>query len=127
MVAAGCGPGGPPLAYVEGTVTVDGKPVPNALMTFIPTGGTTSYGKTDKDGRYMLMFTDRKRGAMIGAHKVEIEVRRYSKDEIVEMQAAGEDVSDTFVEIPKKYRADGALTAEVKKGSNKIDFKLDSK
>lgn len=127
VLLSGCGSDGPELAEVTGTVTVDGKPVPNAILTFIPTGGSTSYGKTDEQGKYTLMFTDTKYGAMIGTHKVEIEVRRYSPDEIVEMKAAGEEVSTSFVAIPAKYKAAGALTADVKSGSNIIDFTLTSK
>lgn len=126
LVVAGCGSDGPELADVTGTVTLDGKPVPGAVLTFIPTSGSTSYGKTDASGKYTLMFTDTKYGAMIGSYKVEIEVKRIPPDEIAEMKAEGQQVATEFVTIPKKYRADGALTAEVKSGENTIDFKLDS-
>ncbi len=126
IAIAGCGTDGPQLAEVSGVVTVDGKPVPNAVVTFIPTGGSTSYGKTDAQGKYTLMFTDTKYGAMIGKHSVELEVRRYSPSELAEMKAAGENVSTESVAIPRKYKAAGALTAEVEEGSNTIDFKLTS-
>jgi hypothetical protein len=63
----GCGNDGPELAEVTGVVTVDGKPVPGAVLTFVPTGGgSPSYGGTDTLGKYRLMFTDTKYGAMIG-------------------------------------------------------------
>ena len=123
---AGCGTDGPQLAEVSGVITVDGKPVPNTVVTFIPTGGSTSYGKTDAEGKYTLRFTEAKMGAMIGKHTVELEVRRYSPSELAEMKAAGEKVSTENVAIPRKYKAAGALTAEVKEGSNTIDFKLTS-
>ena len=123
----GCGPSGPELAEVSGTVSVDGQPVPNALLTFIPVGGTTSYGKTNSQGVYKLMFTDTKSGAMLGTHNVEIEVKRFSKDEAAEMKAAGMDVGSEFIQIPKKYKAPGALTAEVKRGRNTIDFAMTTK
>ncbi len=127
LVLAGCSDGGPQLATVTGVVTVDGKPVPNAVVTFIPTGGSTSYGKTNAEGKYELMFTDTKFGAMIGKHNVELEVRRYSAGELAEMKAAGESVATGFVAIPNKYKAAGALTADVKEGSNTINFELTSK
>ncbi len=123
----GCGSDGPELAEVTGTVTVDGKPVPNAVLTFIPSAGTTSYGKTDAQGKYKLMFTDSKSGAMLGTHNVEIEVKRYSKDEVNEMKAAGMDASSEFVPIPGEYKKPGALTAEIKRGSNTVDFTMTSK
>ena len=44
---SGCG-GNPNLFHVSGKVTLDGKPVEKAFVTFIPMGGgSTSYGKTD--------------------------------------------------------------------------------
>ena len=35
-VCVGCGDGGPPLGKVQGTVTMDGNPLPSALVTFMP-------------------------------------------------------------------------------------------
>lgn len=123
LFAIGCSSDGPELADVSGTVTVDGKPVPNAVLTFIPTGGTTSYGKTNVQGKYKMMFTDTKSGAMVGTHKVEIDVKRFSKEEVAEMKASGMEASADFVPIPKKYDKE-PLTAEVKRGGNTIDFAL---
>jgi hypothetical protein len=123
----GCGDGGPELASVKGIVTVDGQPVPNATLTFVPQEGSPSYGQTNREGKYELMFTDVKRGAMLGSHQVTIEGQRLSKDELAEMKAQGMDVPDRIVEIPKAYRQAGALTAEVKRGSNAIDFNLETK
>ncbi|MCU0717306.1 MAG: carboxypeptidase-like regulatory domain-containing protein [Pirellula sp.] len=124
---SGCGDGGPELASVKGVVTVDGQPVPNATLTFVPQEGSPSYGQTDRNGSYELMFTDVKRGAMLGSHQVSIEGQRLSKEELAEMKAQGMDVPDRIVEIPKAYRQAGALTAEVKRGSNAIDFHLEAK
>lgn len=123
----GCGDGGPELASVKGVVTVDGQPVPNAILTFVPKEGSPSYGQTNGDGSYELMFTDVKRGAMLGQHQVSIEGQRLSKDELAEMKAQGMEVPDRVIEIPKAYRQPGALTAEVKRGSNAIDFHLEAK
>jgi hypothetical protein len=36
VAVAGCGSSGPPIAYVSGKVTMDGKPLPNATVVFIP-------------------------------------------------------------------------------------------
>jgi len=35
LFVSGCGQSGPPLGFVAGTVKLDGKPVPGALVTFI--------------------------------------------------------------------------------------------
>lgn len=123
--ASGCGNDGPELAEVTGVVTVDGKPVPSAILTFVPTaGGSPSYGGTDNDGKYRLMFTDTKYGAMIGDHEVEIQTNKLSASEISEMKAEGQTVNENFVAIPKQYRKKGALTAKVERKKNVIDFTL---
>ena len=122
MFVTGCGSSGPQLGTVTGTVTLDGKPVPNALVTFISKepDGTSSYGKTDASGKYQLEFTTERLGAMLGAHDVTIVTTRVSKEDEPD---TGTVVKTEFVPIPKHY-ARGALTAEVKSGSNVNDFAL---
>ena len=127
LLPSGCGDGGPPLALVEGVVTVDDKPLPLATLTFVPEDGSPSYGQTDKAGKYTLMFTDTKYGAMLGKHTVSIEGAKLSKGEMEEMKAQGMDVPSSEVTLPKEYRKPGALTAEIKNGRNKVDFPLKGK
>lgn len=125
MATVGCGPGGPPLANVTGTVTLDGKPVPNALVTFnsMAENGSPSFGKTDKQGRYALEFSTDRKGALLGQHEVEITTQKISKSELPDDGSVKE---TEFVAIPKHYTR-GTLTAEVKSGSNVCDFALSSK
>ncbi|MGN6133038.1 MAG: carboxypeptidase-like regulatory domain-containing protein [Aureliella sp.] len=125
-MAAGCGSSGPQLADVTGTVTLDGKPVPNAIVTFNPVepGGSNSLGKTDAQGNYRLEFSQDRKGAMIGKHEVEITTKKISPDE---MPDSGEAVESVYVPIPAKYRKRGELTAEVKNQRNEINFDLTSK
>lgn len=119
----GCGDGGPELGTVQGRVTLDGKPVPNATLTFIPQfEGSPSYGVTDSNGSYTLAFTDTKNGAMLGSFDVQIETKKISKQEMSD-DAQGE--PPPFIAIPKKYRGK-AFTAEVKRGSNECNFEMQS-
>lgn len=127
LLSSGCGDGGPPLALVEGTVTVDDKPLAMATLTFVPEDGSPSYGQTDKAGKYTLMFTDTKYGAMLGKHTVTIEGSKLSKGDIEEMKAQGMEVPSSDVSLPKDYKKAGALTAEIKTGRNKVDFALKNK
>lgn len=78
-LATGCGGGGPSLARVSGRVTLDGKPYPNAVVSFQPVGGKDnpnpgagSMGVTDADGRYVLLYDNRIEGAVVGTHRVRI-------------------------------------------------------
>ena len=71
-LAAGCAKG-PPMADVEGVVTLGGKPLDNIHVEFNPeaSGGVRSSGVTDASGRYTLKSDDGKRsGAVVGSHKI---------------------------------------------------------
>ena len=71
------------LAPVSGRVTLDGKPAANVHVSFQPmaTGGNInpgggSYAIVDEDGRFTLKTVDGdKRGAVVGKHRVEINIR----------------------------------------------------
>ncbi len=121
---SGCGNGGPHLVAVSGKVTVDGKPVPNAIVTFNPVaaGGSNSLGKTDAQGVYRLEFSQDKQGALVGDHVVEIVTKKVSKAELPDDGSAVAEAP--YVEIPAKYRKRGSLTATVKDQANTIDFEL---
>ena len=126
LLAAGCGGSGPALAPVEGRVTLDGKPLPGARVEFDPdtelvaygkSSSSTSYGTTDSGGRYQLKYTGEQDGAMVGKHLVRISTRNMTVD------AEGKEVL-VPEQLPTKYNVKSELTAEVKPGSNKIDFPL---
>ena len=112
----GCG-GNPNLFYASGKVTLDGKPVENAFVTFIPmSGGSTSYGKTNADGHYEMQFTDRLTGAWQGKNRVEIKTG--------DVGVRGEPAPRE--RIPSAYNTASTLVAEVKSGNNVFDFDLKS-
>jgi hypothetical protein len=78
-LAAGCGGDDPELAPVSGVVKVDGKPYPNAYVTFQPVGsegnpnpGRGSTGTTDAEGRFTLRYDGGQDGAVVGKHIVRI-------------------------------------------------------
>ncbi|MEO1990508.1 MAG: carboxypeptidase-like regulatory domain-containing protein [Pirellulales bacterium] len=72
-VLAGCGSKGPSVYSVTGTVTVDGTPLPNVQVAFLPTESNrqASLGVTDASGKFDLTYgsSDRK-GAEPGSYKV---------------------------------------------------------
>jgi hypothetical protein len=138
ILSLGCGPGGPALGTVTGTVTLDGEPVTNGLVTFSPSeGGRSSIGKTDSAGKYELIFADRK-GAMVGSHQVAVTTVQESSGSGEEVssdsdayaqQAMGGSASDydnaTVTEpIPAKYNSETTLTFDVASGSNTIDIPM---
>jgi hypothetical protein len=75
---AGCSDG-PKLARVSGVVKLDGKPYPNALVSFQPVGtrananpGKGSMGQTDANGQFVLLYDGGREGAVVGTHTVRI-------------------------------------------------------
>jgi hypothetical protein len=61
---------------VSGVVTIDGKPVPSALVTFYPMfegfgGELIAEGVSDREGRYSLACSLGE-GACVGKHKVTV-------------------------------------------------------
>jgi hypothetical protein len=63
----GCGNDG--LGQVTGVVTLDGQPLPDALLVFTPVrGGRPASARTDESGRYALVYSRDAEGAAIGEH-----------------------------------------------------------
>lgn len=136
LVAAGCGSRGPKLGEVTGTVTLDGQPLENVIVTFSPVaGGAASTGVTDSQGRYQLV-SQLGRGALIGQHRISVRSQpptqatagSVSSDD-PSYQYGGEDSSraPVFVEkIPPRYNTQTELMREVKPGRNVIDLQLTS-
>ena len=81
ILQSGCGgsSGDFPIAPVSGAVTIDGSPLADATVTFVPSMGAAnseagpfSRAKTDQDGKFSLETRDGLRGAVVGSHQVEI-------------------------------------------------------
>ncbi|WP_437202299.1 carboxypeptidase regulatory-like domain-containing protein [Planctomicrobium sp. SH664] len=120
MSCAGCGDSNEPkFGEVSGLVTLDGKPLPYAILEFQKEGSRPSIGKTDLNGKYSLKYSISRTGAVQGNHNVWIEMGGPDEGE---PPAPGPSVT-----LPRKYNVDSLLTAEVKAGNNEINFALDSK
>ena len=119
LLLAGCGGSGPKLGKVKGRVTLGGQPLEEAEVTFQPTaeGAAPSADTTDADGRYELMYTFDKKGAVPGEH-------------IVTITTGGTFLDDQGIEVereegvPAKYNTQTELRETVKPGSQTIDFDL---
>ena len=115
LLLTGCG-GGPTLGEVEGTVTLDGAPLPHAKVEFQPAAGAPSVGETDAAGKYKLMYSPDNDGALPGTHTVRITTYR-----------ANPEPGSTEVtpeRVPTIYNSETTLTKTVEKGDQTIDFTL---
>lgn len=134
LCAIGCG-GGPRLAPVSGKVTLDGKPLAGADISFYPVNvkagsdaGIASTGKTDVNGEYSLETTKGQRGAVVGPHRVSI-TRPIEDvgdaDTRPKRTRAGPPMKDL---VPARYMGEQSeLKFEVLPEDNKADFPLTSK
>jgi len=115
---AGCGSGSG-VAPVSGTVTLDGTPLVDALVSFYPEEGRLSTGKTDSSGHYELVYTNDQMGAKVGKHTVKITTA------VVEGEGGGKPPKE---KVPAKYNTESQLTVDVTSGSNSnTNFDLQSK
>ena len=133
---AGCGGSDLELAEVQGVVTLDGKPLPNAVLTFTPKEeGPSGVGKTNAEGEYQLM-TATKLGAVPGEHTVSIiAVPEPAPVDPSAGHGHGDGSGRTgsssnfkpppVPKIPARYNAQTELTETVESGSNTIDFALE--
>jgi hypothetical protein len=73
---AGCGGADKPVK-IQGTVTLDGQPLPGATVTFLPskdTAGRIAAGRTESDGSFRLTTYKTDDGALRGQYQVTVVV-----------------------------------------------------
>ena len=127
---------GPSLSVlpVTGTVTLDGQPVENASVTFIPTTKLPAGGVTDAAGKFTLKTIEgpyELNGAIPGKYKVVI--TKFNQNGILpdEQGLSGSAPSGIKVEwlIPQKYADKNTteLTCQVEPGMAPPKFELKSK
>lgn len=122
VVSAGCGSSGPEIAYVTGRVTMDGKPLANATVVFIPENGRPAGARTDADGNYVLNFSDDRRGAIPGKNAIRITTRRDA-----DQDANGKTIPGSKETIPMQYNEASTLEFTVEPNKrNTANFDLKS-
>lgn len=140
VVASGCGGGGPkspPLpatSPVKGAVTLDGKPLSQASVKFIPTGqtkGVECYGITDDSGSYELIQLRGASGAPPGDYMVVIS--RFAKPDGSPLPVGPDAPPPANVgaveSLPPQYSSftGSKLKAQVPMGGGEFKFALKSK
>jgi hypothetical protein len=120
LALAGCN--GQGIAPVSGQITLDGRPLANAVVLFEPDDdrhnpGMGSAGKTNDDGRYELRQIQPDRaGAIVGRHRVTIRTA-----------VQGEERNGREL-LPAKYNTESKLKCDVPSGGrHDADFTLFSK
>ena len=110
---AGCGGADrPPLGYVSGRVTLDGDPVPGAVVVMKPEVGRQAVGRTDDKGYFNVEYNVGERGTKVGPTSVHVE------------WPFGE--PGPFA-IPKSFAlGNSSLQLDVEKGKQTFDIEMES-
>ena len=144
-VVCGCSRG-PAFQYVEGVVTLDGKPVEGAMVSFMPSGpGVAAAGTTDANGVYRLNpLTGREAGVGTISGDYVVAVRKWTYADAGPMPDRSDKKAydawqarsltlgqqEPKYDTPKAYgeAATSGLKVTVKKGRNDGDaFRFDLK
>lgn len=125
--ASGCGPRGPEIVPIEGTVTHNGQPVPNLRIYFMPAGGRPSWAISDANGYFALDYDPEHRGAKVGMHQVWVVDESSNIDPTAAMSGVPRPKRSPMVaEIVEKYgQGKSTLEVEVKKPDRNFQLKLD--
>ena len=129
-----CGCGGdsfPPRAAVSGTVTLDGTPLPQGVVRFVPVGGSANskWSIPIVNGEFSA---EKKAGPAIGKHRIEIESTDIGGFELDDEDAldrlAAERRKVKVVKVPSWYGTSSRLKETVTEdGSNEFTFELSSR
>jgi hypothetical protein len=134
MLCALCGCNKPySVAQVSGRVTLDGKPLPKASITFVPMAtkeniapGPTATAITDADGRYVLTVDKDTPGAVVGRCRIFVTTR--FTDPPPPDQDGGLPVRMPRDKVPDRYNVRTDLTFDVPAGgTDRADFELKSR
>jgi hypothetical protein len=83
----GCGPKGPDVVKVRGTITKGGQPVSHMVVQFYPEKGRPSAARTDDKGYYELEFSEEiPKGAVPGKHNVSLQVIQENIDNPINLK-----------------------------------------
>jgi hypothetical protein len=127
----GCGPSGPAMVKVSGTVTLDGAPVEGAAVMFAPAAaGRPAQGTTDATGNFQLTTDKAGDGAQEGEYEVTVAGVR-TVGAAVNPDGTSGDPSQYREEwfLPKKYarRDTSGLRQTVTKEMPPVELKLSAK
>ncbi len=90
-VATGCSEARPERVPISGVVLIDGQPMPDCYIQFVPSNGRASRGHTDSEGRFSLTCYEDQDGVLLGAQRVSVTAFKEINGETIQWN------------LPKKY------------------------
>jgi hypothetical protein len=111
-------------AKVSGTVTLNGRPIEEGAITFIPVEGTQGPGSgaAIRDGQYHIPAD---KGVTVGKNRVELRAFINTGRKVKDPTAAPGALTDERVPaFPPEYNDRSTLVRDVRRGSNTLDFDI---
>jgi hypothetical protein len=110
-----------------GAVSFDGAPVDNGRITFVPSVASSKIGPVSADivgGKYTLPAG---KGPVPGSYRVEIVWNKKTGKQVNTPGDAGVMMDETLQVIPAQFNTNSTLSAEIKSGTNAVNFDLKSR
>lgn len=123
---SGCSDG-PKIVKVTGTLMYKGKPITNAFLHFEPERGRESWAETDAEGRFKINYDRHQDGAVVGKHKVWVEMRPTTPEEKeAAMMGKAPPLSKDMKAFFSKYnRENSTLEVQIDKNIKELPLNLD--
>ena len=134
ILMTGCGPQFPEVIQAGGAVSINGEPLPNAVVKFIPLsegldGTHVAFGTTDDDGKFKLEL---RTGPGVYSGKCVVIVQDPDAPDAARAltgEAAGEwkKFKESLANrpIPKKYKSVALSPLNFEVGADKTEFNID--
>lgn len=120
----GCGSSGPQRASVAGQVTLNGSPIKQGTITFVPVDGAgPTAGGAIIDGKYNV---PKAVGPLVGRQRVELRAWRTTGVMIPNPMSAGAMMEEKVEAFGKEFNDNSTLERDVLAGHNILDFALES-
>lgn len=123
--AWGCGREGPQRASVAGKITLDGLPIREGSIAFIPAEenrGPTA-GGVIADGAFQITLWD---GPLVGKNRIELRAWRKTGNMIPNPMNPSTSMEEKVEAFPPQFNAESRLLREIKPGHNQLDLLLRS-
>jgi hypothetical protein len=124
LLLAGCSGN---RAEISGTVRLNGHPIEEGSINFIPVEGATGpgTGAVIKDGRYHI---PRDKGATVGHNRVELRAFVSTGRKVKDPTGKRGTLTDERVmAFPPEYNDRSTIVKDVQPGSNTFDFDVETK
>ncbi len=121
LAAGGCGPRGNHAA-IGGQVTLDGQPLAQGSILFVPIEGTsgTATGGDIREGKYHIASA---KGPAVGWNRVEITAVRPSGKQAPDPMGPPGRTREMYVSaVAARFNTDSTLKFEVQAGDNTANF-----